>query len=457
MLLVNPDNGMVIDANSNACNFYGYTKEEFISLNIEDLNVKRDENFLSRLKESALLKDEKPENRVISLKQKLNNNKVRDVEVYCSEINFLGRTLLNTHIFDVSYRNQIEKELKESEFRYRSLVESSPNAIIVCEEANIVFANNKALELFKVSDYDSIINHSVFEFISYKNNEKIIDLFKKFYEEKSNVLKQEVKIINKERKIVHFEVYLSYILFNDVDAIQVLIKDISEDKREIEKAMKIQKNSMITKFPLKSKGELNHVWMPAKGVSGDFFEIHKVDENNVIAIVGDVSGKGITAALNVSAVRVLFHEAIDMTYDPAEIINYLNVKVLDNFDEDYVAAICFSINFKEKKITAVGAGINEFLYLDKYNIAKKVFVKGPFLGMFKYSYFGKSEISFDNEEKIVFYTDGMDSFFDNQLESSVLDNLLNMSSQEYCHYLAEKIDNQSHQGDDITCLIIDLF
>lgn len=66
--------------------------------------------------------------------------------------------------------------------------------------------------------------------------------------------------------------------------------------------------------------------MPARTVTGDFFKIYKVNEDLAIGIVGDVSGKGITAALSVLAFFVLFREAILISYDPSEIVKILNKK-----------------------------------------------------------------------------------------------------------------------------------
>ena len=145
-----------------------------------------------------------------------------------------------------------------------------------------------------------------------------------------------------------------------------------------------------------------------------------IDEDSFIGLIGDVSGKGITAALKISAFNVLFHEAILSSQDPYEILNTLNRKVGNYLGDRYVAACCFKFDFRRKKAKVVGAGINQFIFqTDKGRCERKI-VKGPFLGMFENSIFDEELVQFDSGARFYFFTDGLDFVFDNDKMNDIL-------------------------------------
>ena len=62
-----------------------------------------------------------------------------------------------SQIQDITEQKRIEKRIKQSEERYRALVESSPNAIVVHQEGKIVYANPRFTHFLKVTSEDDII------------------------------------------------------------------------------------------------------------------------------------------------------------------------------------------------------------------------------------------------------------------------------------------------------------
>lgn len=86
----------------------------------------------------------------------------------------------------------------------------------------------------------------------------------------------------------------------------------------------------------------------------------------------DVSGKGITTSLNVGAFNVMFNEAIDKNQTPYGSIQYLNKKATQYLGENYVAACCFSFDFKNQTAVVVGAGINRFMKIGNRKKLKNI-------------------------------------------------------------------------------------
>ena len=67
---------------------------------------------------------------------------------------------------EVYKRKEIESALRESEERFRSLVELSPDAIIVHSEQKFIFGNLAALSLFRISSMQGLIEKSIFDFMN---------------------------------------------------------------------------------------------------------------------------------------------------------------------------------------------------------------------------------------------------------------------------------------------------
>jgi PAS domain S-box-containing protein len=108
MLLVDPENGMIVDANPAACKYYGYSIEEMVSLKIFDINTSPLETIKSNIK---LVTNKKNTNFVF--KHKLANGEIRDVEVYSETIRLKSRTYLYSLVYDVTDRLLNEQKIEE--------------------------------------------------------------------------------------------------------------------------------------------------------------------------------------------------------------------------------------------------------------------------------------------------------------------------------------------------------
>lgn len=304
---------------------------------------------------------------------------------------------------DITEKKTLENSLKESEERYRKIVDLSPDAIIITVHNKIVLANKEALKL-----RDGIIGENVcnfapgFEEILNKRVSQIIEK-----KQKKTIFDYKVQI--EGNREIFIEASSGYLTYNGEPAVISIMRDISERKRELNRIASIQNQLLPKKFPILEKADMEIIYTPAKTVSGDFIVLHKVNEDMVVGIISDVSGKGISAALNISALNVLFNETVLVTHDPSELINILNKKIVNYCGESYIAACCFSLDFKNNIANVVGAGINQFIY--QRNNAVLRTVKGPFLGMFEKSVFERIKINFKPGDKFYFLTDGFEHIF----------------------------------------------
>ncbi len=108
-LLFDPETLNIIDSNPAACNFYGWTREEFTKLRMTDINA-HDENAVKKNVGATL---EKKQN-YLELQHKLANGEIKDVEIYAASISFSGKELIYAIIHDITDRKIVSNQLIEA-------------------------------------------------------------------------------------------------------------------------------------------------------------------------------------------------------------------------------------------------------------------------------------------------------------------------------------------------------
>jgi sigma-B regulation protein RsbU (phosphoserine phosphatase) len=95
---------------------------------------------------------------------------------------------------------------------------------------------------------------------------------------------------------------------------------------EIEAARSVQAMLIPTQLPSNKCFSLDSAYLPINGVGGDFFQALPLQDNSMLIVVGDVSGKGLQAAMNASSlVGALRNE---LSHDPATVLSHLNQVML---------------------------------------------------------------------------------------------------------------------------------
>jgi diguanylate cyclase (GGDEF)-like protein/PAS domain S-box-containing protein len=134
-----------------------------------------------------------------------------------------------SQIQDISEQKALKEELEKSEERYRALVESSPNGIVVHQEGKIVYTNPRFMSLIKAPSTNCLIGQHIIRFVHPDYHEVV--------KERINTLEQNISVGALEEKyicfdgsIVDVEVIATPIEYLDKPAFQVIIHDISQRK-----------------------------------------------------------------------------------------------------------------------------------------------------------------------------------------------------------------------------------
>lgn len=155
MMLIDPDDGSIVDANPAALAFYGYAYEEICKMNISQINTLSREEIRNLMKDASGFK----QNRFL-FKHRLSNGKVRDVEVFSGKVGFDERTLLYSIVHDVTDARKAEMDLKESEEKFRILSHTATAGIYMYRNNRFVMAN-PAVTAITGYDESDLINKSL--------------------------------------------------------------------------------------------------------------------------------------------------------------------------------------------------------------------------------------------------------------------------------------------------------
>ena len=235
---------------------------------------------------------------------------------------------------------------------------------------------------------------------------------------------------------------------------------------ELSLAAGIQQGSLSTTFPVEKDFELYATMTPAKEVGGDLYDFFKIDEDHMGLVIGDVSGKGVPAALFMMMTQLLLRLYTRSESSPAGILKKTNEMLCENNKMEMFVTAWFGIlDRKTGIITASSAG-HEFPILQNKDGEFTLFrdPHGFVLGAMEFSEYTDYEFTLEPGCSLLVYTDGAPEAT-NHLEMLYgTDRMLNalnlhpdLGPKELTEALQESINKfvgDAPQFDDLTMLCL---
>jgi len=128
-------------------------------------------------------------------------------------------------------RKRVEEALRESEVRYRHLVDLSPDGIAIESEGNIVFINKAGVEILGAKNAIQLIGKPVMDFVHSDYHKIVKERIRQLKEEGKKVPLNEEKYIRLDGITIDVEVTVSPIIYQNKLATQIFVRDITERKR----------------------------------------------------------------------------------------------------------------------------------------------------------------------------------------------------------------------------------
>ncbi len=159
MLLIEPESGLIIDANKSAVEFYGYSRSNLVSMNISEINTE-DPIIVKKQREKTIDK-----NRNLAVfPQKLANGDERIVEVYSSSIDISGNEMIFSIIHDITERKKAEEALLDSKEYLDKIINSVAAPIFVKDNKHRFCLVNDAASLLLKLPKEKIIGSTGYEY-----------------------------------------------------------------------------------------------------------------------------------------------------------------------------------------------------------------------------------------------------------------------------------------------------
>jgi phosphoserine phosphatase RsbU/P len=187
-----------------------------------------------------------------------------------------------------------------------------------------------------------------------------------------------------------------------------LSRQLAGIRNELETARQIQLSILPREMPKINGLDLAARYLPMTEVAGDFYDFIFIDDNRVGALVADVSGHGMPAALISSMLKIALAEQSSSASDPAQVLSGLNQSLCGKFQGHFVTAAYIFIDTENNILRYAGAGHPPLITKDNTSAtASEVLENGLFLGAFPHATYTSVELPFNTGDWCLLYTDGI--------------------------------------------------
>lgn len=235
-----------------------------------------------------------------------------------------------------------------------------------------------------------------------------------------------------------------------------LIKDkLKQQKNEQEMAIarQIQKTILPQDIDNIAGVEVGAVYFPAREVGGDFYDVVKLDEGKFIVIIGDVSNKGVPAALVMSAAAGIIRSILSASpeiavSDLAGRLNDLLSRDIIKDREMFVTLFFGKYDIEERVLTYCNAGHLPGLFWDNQQRAICELPEGgPIVGQFSGTKFKQGERSMGCGDRLFLFTDGLteavdvdNNLFGRERTKQVFFTEIELAPKEFCLRVKKWVD-----------------
>lgn len=205
--------------------------------------------------------------------------------------------------------------------------------------------------------------------------------------------------------------------------------------------------------------------VPAKEVGGDFFDYFMIDDEWLAIAVGDVSGKGVPAAMFMSVSRMVLKSIAREGGGAGDILSRVNSLLAEDNPEGMFVTVAFArLNLVTGEFNVASGGHEEIFVLGPDESMQKFGYGGPALGLFDGPVYRDSTFPLAPGSTVVFATDGITEAFDRDRRMfgmERLERLLTETPPDDPAGLVDMLQSEvaefaqgCPQSDDITCLAL---
>lgn len=241
-------------------------------------------------------------------------------------------------------------------------------------------------------------------------------------------------------------------------------------KRELEIARQVQLSFLPRQLPKLPGLDIAALCIPANEVGGDYYDFVKLSDHHLGVLIGDVSGKGVSAAFYMTLTKGIIKSSVQENLSPAQVLIRANQLFYDNVERGIFVSLIYGVFDLEKRLfTSARAGHNPIL-LRRRQQPHATFVSpgGLALGLERGEIFARNiheqTTVLNDGDVFVFYTDGFTEAMNGRHEEfgesrllAVLSNGIDTSSQDTINNLRQAVQifaGEAPQHDDMTMVVV---
>ncbi|MFZ0662175.1 MAG: SpoIIE family protein phosphatase [Acidobacteriaceae bacterium] len=171
---------------------------------------------------------------------------------------------------------------------------------------------------------------------------------------------------------------------------------------ELKSAQEVQKVLVPETTPAIPGFAIASIYRPAEEVGGDFFQVIPLANGSALVILGDVSGKGLKAAMTVSLIVGTLRTLVDYTQSPSEILSRLNRRLIGRTDGGFVTCLAARVDADGSVALANAGHLSPFHNADEMPVTSSL----P-LGLAPDAKYEEANFRLRENDSLTFYTDGV--------------------------------------------------
>ena len=200
---------------------------------------------------------------------------------------------------------------------------------------------------------------------------------------------------------------------------------MSKVHEELQLAAMVQREFLPRELPVLHGVRFAAMWRPAHYVSGDLYDVTRLDEDRVGVFIADSIGHGVPAALMTMIIcRSLAMKEVDANsyrlLPPAEVLARLNADMIARQGQStrFATAAYAVVDCRARTMTLAGAGHPPPIILRGDGSTETVRTSGGLLGVFEDEKYDQVEIELDLGDRLLLYSDGFEQAFPEEGDGS---------------------------------------
>ncbi|MGD8395301.1 MAG: PP2C family protein-serine/threonine phosphatase [Candidatus Eiseniibacteriota bacterium] len=240
-------------------------------------------------------------------------------------------------------------------------------------------------------------------------------------------------------------------------------------EEELRFARQVQQSFLPSRLPSEPPIEVSVVNVPSKHVGGDYVDAIRINDEEIMVAIGDVSGKGVPAALLMSMTRAALRTTAARLRSPRTILESMNVLIHESTSpREFVTFFLACVNRRELVVTYSNGGHDRPLLRRRDGRIEELGQGGMLLGAVPDATFEEASVQLEAGDLLVLYTDGLtearqhgdfesEMFGTERLECCLRDLEPGLTAAEVLDHLVRRCHDWSGGGelaDDMTLLVL---